>query len=195
MELADLQNMWTQYDKKLTKNTRINKEVLKNILVEKPERKINWIKVKAIFNLVLPIILIPTVLIPQVSFRTDLDFIIGSGLFGIVSIVIYFWSWQYFLKILRIDFKNTITSTRKDIKELEKYKLKMTKFVYMMMPFGISGIFLMAEIPFFSMDSLLPIFLIISVMIISIYITFKFSIIEYYRKLNREIVEIEKLEM
>jgi hypothetical protein len=62
------------------------------------------------------------------------------------------------------------------------------------MPFGLTGIFLLGEFPIFSKDSILPISLIILVMIISIYYTFKYSIFEQFRILNREIEEVEKLE-
>jgi len=195
MEITDLQNMWTQHNKDISENTRINKQLLKNILTSKTERKINWIKVKAIFNLILPIILLTTILIPKLRLRFDSDFIIGGLLFGIVFIIGYFWSVQYFLKVSRIDLKNAITSTKKDIIELERYKFKITKLGYMLIPFALIGIFMMLELPFFTKSSLIPISLIIIVMIVSIYITFKFSIFEYFKKINREIVEIEKLEL
>ena len=32
MELIELQNIWQQYDKKLSENTRLNKEILKMML-------------------------------------------------------------------------------------------------------------------------------------------------------------------
>jgi len=195
MEITDLQNMWTQHNKDISENTRINKQLLKNILTSKTERKINWIKVKAIFNLILPIILLTTILIPKLRLRFDSDFIIGGLLFGIVFIIGYFWSVQYFLKVSRMDLKNAITSTKKDIIELERYKFKITKLGYMLIPFALIGIFMMLELPFFTKSSLIPISLIIIVMIVSIYITFKFSIFEYFKKINREIVEIEKLEL
>lgn len=195
MELADLQNMWIQHDKNLSENTQINKDILKNILIIKTEKKINWIRVKAIFNLILPIVLLSTILIPKVGFRTDSDFIIGMILFGIVFIISYIWAIQYFRKVSHIDFKNTITSTKKDIKELEKYKFKITKFGYILIPFALIGIFLMARVPIFSKDSLIPLLLIIVVMFVSIYVTFKFSIFEYYRKINDEIDKIQKLEL
>ena len=81
-----------------------------------------------------------------------------------------------------------------NIKKLEKCKLRLTRLTYILMPFGIIGIFLMAKFPILSKDSLLPISLIIMVMIISIYYTFKYSIFERFRKLNMEIDEIEQLE-
>ena len=195
MEMTDFQNMWTQHSKDISENTRINKQILKNILISKTERKINWIKAKAIFNLILPIILLLTILIPRISLRADSGFIIGSILFGVVFIITYFWAVKYFLKVSRIDFKNSITSTKKNIIQLEKYKFKITKLGYMLIPFALIGMFMMLEFPFFTKSSFVPISLIIIVMIISIYITFKFSIIERFRTINREIIEIEKLEV
>jgi len=111
------------------------------------------------------------------------------------QITTYFWSIKYFLRVSKIDFKNSITSTKKDVIQLKKYKFNITKLGYLLMPFAVIGMFMMIEFPFFSKSSLLPIALIILVMIISIYITFKFSIIERFRTINREITEIEKLEV
>lgn len=195
MELADLQNTWIKHDKKLVESININKTIFKNILTERTQRKMKWVMAKAVFNLVLPIILLITILIPNVVYRNDINFIIGGILFGIVFIVSYIWAVQYFMKVSRIDFKNTITAAKKDLIELEKYKFKITKLGYLFIPFGIIGILMMLEIPLFSKNTLLPIFLIIITMAISIYITFKFSIIEYFKKINQEILEIEKLEI
>jgi acyl-ACP thioesterase len=52
MELIELQNIWVQYDKKLTDNTRLNKEILRRMLISKPEKRLNWIKISAGFNLI-----------------------------------------------------------------------------------------------------------------------------------------------
>ena len=39
MELTELQNIWQEYDKKISENTRLNKEILRLILLEKPQKK------------------------------------------------------------------------------------------------------------------------------------------------------------
>jgi len=194
MELADFQNTWREHDKKVMENISINKTIFKNILTERAERKINWMRTKAIFNLLLPIVLLATILIPNIVYRNDINFIIGVVLFGSVFIVSYIWAFQYFIKVSRIDFNDTITSAKKDLIELEKYKFKITKLGYILIPFAIIGIFMMIEIPLFSKNTLLPIMLIIITMLVSIYITFKFSIIESFKKINHEISDIEKLE-
>lgn len=194
MELADIQNIWKEHDKILMKNIRINKEIFKNILTERAEKKIRWMKAKTIFSLILPLILLVIILIPNIVYRNDTNFVIGGILFGTVFIISYIWSVQYFIKLSQIDFKNTITSTTKDLAELRKLKYRNTKLGYIFIPFALIGTFMMFEIPLFSKNSLLPILLIFATMIVSIYINFKFSINESFKRINQEITEIEKLE-
>lgn len=194
MELIELQNIWQQYDKKLSENTRLNKEILKMMLKSKPEKSVTWIKLKATFNLILPIVIILVMMVPRVEFRNETSFYVGFLLFGPFALLTYYWAIRYYLLINKIDFNNSIATTKKNIKEVEKYKIKMTKFGYIFSPFGLTGVFLIANIPILSKHSFLPVSLIISVFIISIYVTFKYSIFERFKKLNMEIDEIEQLE-
>lgn len=194
MELIELQNIWGQYEKKLSDNTRLNKEILRRMLISKPEKRLNWIKISAGFNLILPIVLILLVLVPHIQFRSSIDFYIGLGLFSAFSLITYIWAIRYYLLICKIDFSEPILAIKKEVAELEKYNIKLTKIGYIFAPFAIIGVFLMAKFPFFSINSILPLSLIILVMITSIYYTFKYSIYERFRKLNNEIREIEELE-
>ena len=50
MELLELQNIWQEYDKKISENTRLNKEILRLMLISKPQKRLNWIKIKAGFK-------------------------------------------------------------------------------------------------------------------------------------------------
>lgn len=194
MELIELQAIWQQHDKNLLETTKINKEVLKRILISKPEKRISWEKIKAGFNLILPIALILLILIPNIQFRSSVDFYVGALIFTIIISTIYYWSIRYFILIRKVNFSNTITTIKKQVKQIEKYKIKLNKLGYILMPFGIIGIFLMGNFPLFSESSILPISLIIIVMVVSIFYTFKYSISEQFKKLNMEIEEIENLE-
>lgn len=194
MELTELQNLWQQYDKKLSENTRLNKEILKMMLKTKPEKKVIWIKLKAIFHLILPIVLIFAFFIPRIEFRDETGFYVGLLLFWPFALLTYYWAIRYYLLINKIDFNNSIATIKKNINEVEKYKIKMTKFGYLFSPFAMAGVFMIANISILSKHSLLPISLIISVFIISVYVTFKYSIFERFKKLNMEIDEIEQLE-
>ena len=194
MELIELQNIWQQYDKKISENMTLNKEILRRMLQSKPEKRISWIKLKAGFNLILPIVIISVMMIPNLVFRNEIGFYTGILLFGGFALITYYWDIRYYLLINKVDFNNPITLIKKDIKQVEKYKIKVTKFSYIFAPFGLTGVFLMANMPILSKHSLLPISLIFIVFLFSIYITFKFSIFERFAKINKEIEEIEKLE-
>lgn len=194
MELIELQAIWQQHDKNLLETTKINKEVLKRILISKPEKRISWEKIKAGFNLILPIASILLILIPNIQFRSSVDFYVGALMFTIIISTNYYWSIRYFILIRKVNFSNTITTIKKQVKQIEKYKIKLNKLGYILMPFGIIGIFLMGNFPLFSESSILPISLIIIVMVVSIFYTFKYSISEQFKKLNMEIEEIENLE-
>jgi hypothetical protein len=194
MELTELQDIWQQYDKKLSENTRLNKEILKMMLKSKPERRVTWIKLTAAWRLLLPVVIILVMMVPSVEFRNETSFYVGFLLFGPFALLTYYWAVRYYLLVGKIDFNNPVATIKKNIKEVEKYKIKMTKFGFILSPFGVTGVFLIANIPILSQHSLLPISLIISVFIISVYVTFKYSIFERFKKLNMEIGEIEQLE-
>ncbi|HEY5592765.1 MAG TPA: hypothetical protein VIK55_17320 [Paludibacter sp.] len=195
MELNELQNIWLQYDRKITDNTHLNKEILKRILMSKPEKRLNWIKIKAGFNVFSPVILILLIKIMDMKFSLTSSFYIGLSLFLTLFIINYIWNIRYFLLVRKIDFSGAILSIKKQIAELEKYKIKTTRVRYLIMPFAILGIFLMIfQKPIFNAESIVFFVLVLIVFISSIYYTFKYSINEQFRKLNKEISEITELE-
>jgi hypothetical protein len=194
MELTELQNIWQDYDKKLSENICLNKKVLRLMLQSKPERWVSRIKVKAVFNLILPIGLVFGIFIPGIEFRNEPGFYGGWLLFGPFAILTYYWAVRYYQLVCKIDFSKPVTEIRKDIKMVEKYKIKMKKFGYIFSPLAMTGVFLIARIPILSRDSFLPLTLIVVVLSVSVYYTFKYSISERFRKLNLEIEEIEALE-
>jgi hypothetical protein len=197
MELTELQNIWKEYDKKISENTRLNKEILRLILIEKPQRRLNWIKIKAGLWIFSPVLFVSLILILKVQFNISTRFFIGLGLFLPVYIINYIWDIRYFTLIHGIDFTMPVLSIKKVITELEKYKIKTTKIRYLLMPLAMIGFLLMIinkitiKLDFIS---ILPLLLIVLVFFLSMYFTFKYSIYERYKKLNKDIDEIEQLE-
>lgn len=197
MELTELQNIWKEYDKKISENTRLNKEILRLILIEKPQRRLNWIKIKAGLWIFSPVLFVSLILILNVQFNISTRFFIGLGLFLPVFILTYIWDIRYFKLIREIDFAMPILSIKRIITELEKYKIKTTKIRYLLMPLAMTGFLLMIihKITFrFDFLSFLPVLLIVLVFFSSMYFTFKYSIYERFIKLNKDIDEIEQLE-
>jgi hypothetical protein len=197
MELSELQNIWQEYDKKISENTRINREILRLILLEKPRKRLNWIKIKAGTWLFSPVMFVFLILILDVQFNISTRFFIGLGLFLPVYIINYIWDIKYFTLIREIDFTMPVLSIKRIIAELEKYKIKTTKIRYLLMPLAMVGFLLMIirKITFsFDFFSILPLILIVLVFFSSMYFTFKYSIYERFKKLNKNIDEIVQLE-
>jgi len=197
MELTELQNIWQEYDKKISENTRLNKEILRHILLEKPQRRLNWIKIKAGLWIFSPVLFIFLILILKVQFIISARFYVGLGLFLPVYIINYIWDIRYYKLIRETDFTMPVLSIKKLFAELEKYKIKTTKIRYLLMPIAMVGFLLMIihKITFrFDFISILPLLLIVLVFFSSMYFTFKYSIYERFRKLNNDIKEIEQLE-
>ncbi|NLM67029.1 MAG: hypothetical protein GX180_07630 [Enterococcus sp.] len=197
MELIELQSIWQEYDKKISENTRLNKEILKLILLDKPQKRLNWIKIKSGLWIFSPVLFVLLILILNVQFNISTRFFIGLGLFLPIYIVNYIWDIKYYTLINKIDLTMPVLSIKKIIAESEKYKIKTTKIRYLSMPLAIAGFFLMIihKATFgFDILSFLPLLLIVLVFFSSMYFTFKYSIYERFRKLNRDIDEIEQLE-
>lgn len=193
MEFEDLQNIWIEYDRKLSESTRLNKEILKRMLIIKPEKRLNRVKIKAGFKLILMTVGL-FFFVPDIHYRAAIDFFIGALLFGIVILLAYFWQVKYFIRIRKVDFTNSITLIEKNLKELAKFKIKITRFGCILIPFAATGIFMMAENPILSKDFILPLALIFLVSFTSVFYIFNYSVLEQFKKLNTEIEEIEKLE-
>ena len=197
MELVQLESIWKEYDKKITDNTRINKEILKRMLISKPERRLNWIKIKAGYNVFSPVIFIALILILDVQFSFKTNFYIGLTLFLSIYMITYIWDFKYFKLIRNIDFSMSVLSIKKLVAEVEKFRIKTTRVKYLLMPIGMIGVFLMIirKLTFqFNFMSMIPLLLIVLVYLLSFYFTFKYSIYEPFRRLNNEIDEIIILE-
>lgn len=198
MELTELENIWRESDKKIADNTRLNKEILKRMLMSKPERRLNWMKIKAVYSVLSPLMFFAVLLIMDIvgiQFRLTVNFYIGLSLFVPIYVINYVWSIKYFLLIRKIDSSDPILTIKKGIAELEKYKIKISKIRQLLMPLAILGVLLMLFHKFvFNIESIVMLVLIVLVFIASTYYRFKYSIFELFKKLNKEIEEIESLE-
>jgi hypothetical protein len=99
------------------------------------------------------------------------------------------------LQIERLNLNGPITSVSKQLKLVEKYKLKMTRNGYILAPLMIVGIFLSAGMPFLS-AKMIPFYaLMIVVFFISLYIRSKHGLMAQIRKIDKEVEEISELEL
>lgn len=201
--MMELQNLWKENNRKLEQTLQINKELLNQLLRAKPEKRLVRIKAEALFTLALPfvvlILIVTGVLKLDVKARTDIVFYAGILLFGTTFFTNYLLSVKYYWLLLKVDLSGKILEIKTHILKAEAFKLKLTRISYMLIPFAMTGISMILGLPIFSMridlpiESYMPLLLIVLVLIGSVYITFKYTLVERFRKLNREISELERL--
>ena len=196
MELIELENRWKEYDRKVTDGIRINKIILRKLLISKPEKRVGWMRGGAIYGLFSPLTLVIVVLAMGPQFSTSFYFYVGLCLFLPVFLISYFWHIRYFFLLRRLDFSEATLTIRKKLAELEKYMIKITRMRLMITPFAIIGVMLMlfSDKNFlFNTKSLAFISLMVIVFLSSFYYRFKL-IYQNFGTINQVIKEIETLE-
>ena len=193
MEFTELQALWQQQNAQIAENTRINKEILKRILKVKPERRINWVTLQTGAGLFInPIILLLFFTLAPITFNHGLALYLGISLYGCIVLLGFYWSIKYFMLLRNIDFTNSVTTTRKNLRQLEKFHTTRLKLVCLMFPIALIGVFLMFDIPI-TKESFVILPLMLVMMVVSIYYRFRWKN-WWFGKLNSELDEIEQLE-
>jgi hypothetical protein len=195
MELDEIKAIWTQHEKILVDNTRINKELLKKLLIKNAEKRIDWLKIKTLAGLVLALFGIIFVAIPRIQFTLEPASVIGIVLFVSIAGVTYIWAIKLYLLIERLSPDGPVTTVRKQLNLVEKQKLKIKKYGLILAPFMIVGIFLSAGIPFLSVKMIPFYILSVIVFLISTYIRSKHGLVVQIRKIDKEMEEISNLEL
>ena len=115
-------------------------------------------------------------------------------LFGSITVITYVWSVQAYLKIEKLNINESILSFRKQLKLVEKYKLRITRYGFILAPFMIVGIFLSVGITFLS-AKMIPFYVLMVIsFLIGSYVRSKHGLIAQIRKINNDIEEISNLE-
>jgi hypothetical protein len=194
MELEELKTVWIQHEKMLLENTVLNKKMLRKLLILNAEKRIDWLKIRTLSTLILPLIGVVFIVMPRIQFILKFDAVLGLVLFGSTFIVSYIWAVRLYLLVEKLNFHASVVSVSKQLRQVEKYKLKITRHGLMLAPFMIVGIFLSAGIPFLS-SKMIPFYtLMLIVFLISTYIRTKHGLVARLRKLEKDLEEISELE-
>jgi len=199
MELSVLQDLWLENNRKLDESIQLNRTILDQLLRSKSKRRLTWIKAEAIVEIILPPIILIGFLygyfVLPVNAGLTVQFYIGAIIFGLGFTLIYIGSVWYYWLLSKIDFTQKILGIKTTLLMVEAFKLKLTRVRYLLMPFAITGIFMMLGISFSHVTfyTIVPLILIVCVFAGSLYVTFKFTVVERFRKLKLEILELEKL--
>lgn len=194
MELDNIKNSWRQENLQIAANVQLNKDSL----MEKITRETNRMKRKnlllLLFRIPFPIVIF-SIILTHLQIRNIFNFYIGIALFLAFACFTIQGLINYYMKVRKLDLTASYLENRKQVRELELYKLKVTKRNYCSSPVGIAGIFLIINAPIFTTtEGAIMLLLIMLVMAASIFINLKYILPAQFKKLNAEIKKIKEIE-
>lgn len=204
MDINILQEMWTDYDKKLSENTRINKEILKQILISKPEKRFSKLVFKAGLEVVGSIVFLIYFFIRYVSFQPTVTFFCGMAVFTITMGIPLAGFIRYFFMLYRMSFTDSVLELRRKMNESKKFRGVIVRNANLLTPFLLISAWFILSPDFTSaiIHSLRIISepigyipgIIAIVFIFGKRILDKRMIRDRYKKIDQELAEIEELE-
>jgi hypothetical protein len=203
METNKLQEMWTDFDKKISDNTQLNREMLKRMLISEPKRRFSQLILKAGIEVIVIIVMLIYFFVKHVSFQPTIVFTLGLTIFVTAIGTPIIGHIRYFLMLYKINFSESVLSLKKKINESERLKEKNNRYGRIMVPLIlISAWFITQDFKDISMSHLKtfgePLF-VISVIVSVIASVIAVLSIKHFKdktlyRLNIELSEIEELE-
>ncbi len=188
MEWTEFQGMWQQHDAHLAESIRTNREILRQVLCSKPEKRLRWMKVRAIYGMIIPIPILCIALIPNAKFRDEWDFYLGLILLVTIVAIGIYRAYQYYVLIQEINFTHPVAETKKQLIQLDKFRLKTLNYGFLNFV-ALPAVILICQIP------VNVIFLWISIFIIVFAIGIRYIHSRRFKKqLNDFDIELEKIE-
>lgn len=198
MELTELGNIIKEYDKKIDENIALNRDVLKRILSDQPRKQIRIERLKNLYQLSTPLLLpcLIALIMEVMNIRISLTSNVYIGLGLSIPTLLFVWSLniKHYLLIREVNFSIPTILIKKQIAELERYCIWMTRVRNILMPLLIAGM-LLIFVPqsVCRVELILLLVLVISVFTVTLFYR-NHSVREQYRVLKEEIEEIEALE-
>ncbi len=91
-----------QHEKMLVENTVLNKTLLRKLLLVNAEKSIDWLKIRSLTSLILPLVLVIFIAIPRIQFTLKFDVVLGIVLFVSLSLLSYIWAIRVYLLIEKL---------------------------------------------------------------------------------------------
>ena len=145
MEIEDLKTIWEKYDNKLDNLEKLNKKLIMETLSKKPQRKLEWIKFRTLYALIIPpVMLVILGVALQSQFKTEnveLSFVIGCFLTLAVILFLGYISFKSYVELRGINLTkdSIIESARKVNKynDILNIRHKYTFITYSLLCVGI----------------------------------------------------------
>lgn len=135
MELDDLKNAWSQYDKKLSENLRINEELLRKMNINSSKRELQKILNYELISIVLLVLLISFVFFISFRFLDQLQFSIPGFITIAVSLIYLAFGIDRIKGLLNIDYYGSpVVKVQREFLSLKRKVLRFRKYELILMP-------------------------------------------------------------
>jgi hypothetical protein len=121
MEYKELEILWKQYDEKLDNLEKLNKKLLKETLLQKPQKKLKWLEYQSLYGVIVMPIILPIAIHPL--FKTEninWIFILGCILCFIVVLYLFIMVFRNYSILRKIDLRTD--SVMKSLNGITKFK-------------------------------------------------------------------------
>lgn len=194
MELDTIKNSWKQENLQIAANVQLNKDALLKKITKETNRMKRKNLLILLFRIPFPIVIL-CIIFTHLPIRNMVNFYIGMALFLAFAGFTIWGLINYYRKIRKLDMTESYLENSKKVRELELYKLKVTKRNYCSSPVGIVGIFLIINAPLFTTtEGAIMIILIMAIMAASIFVNLRYILPAQFKKLNTEIERIREFE-
>lgn len=194
MELDTIKNSWKQENLQIAANVQLNKDALLKKITKETNRMKRKNLLILLFRIPFPIVIL-CIIFTHLPIRNMVNFYIGMTLFLAFAGFTIWGLVNYYRKVRKLDMTESYLENSKKVRELELYKLKVTKRNYCSSPVGIVGIFLIINAPLFTTtEGAIMIILIMAIMAASIFVNLKYILPAQFKKLNAEIERIREFE-
>lgn len=146
MEYEELEQLWKKYDSKLDNLEKMNKKLIKETLLKKPTRKINWHKFNSLYGLIMMPIILIVALHPNFT-RENLNWKLITGGILILSVVIYlgYINLKSYLILKKIELsKDSVVDSANRVIEFKKMFNTTWKHAFFYYPLIYLGVLLIA---------------------------------------------------
>ena len=145
MEYKDLGILWKQYDEKLDNLEKLNKKLLKETLLQKPQKKLKWLEYRGLYSVIAIPIILPVTLHPLFKMENiNWVFILGCILTFLVALYLFIMVFRNYSILRKIDLHTD--SVMKSLNEITKFKEilnTLQKSVFITYPVLFAGIMMM----------------------------------------------------
>lgn len=141
MEYEELQSMWNKYDNRLNNLESMNKQIMLNMLLSKPQKKLKWIKLLSVYELIAPPIILLIVMFPQIKEVTiNTTFFIGSALVVVGMIYVSYIQINTYTRLRRINLEtDTVIESAKKISNFKSRYNTLWKHIIVYYPLVFAG--------------------------------------------------------